>query len=127
MKVLFDAIAARWLATMGGATLCNTEADADEVMPYTVYSLVGNVPDMTGNFTDDDEDCLIQFNIFSDTDNNLEILAVFEALKTAFDKFNLVTVDYKTISLVRGNANLIKVEQKWQLNVLYRLVAQKNR
>ncbi len=124
MIELFDSIYARWVATMAGRVLYNTEAKGEAAFPYTVFSLVSDVPDWT--FTEDFEDYLVQFNLFSDASECTEIDTTFKALKAAFDKFDLVIVDHTTISLERGPANLIRVEGVWQMNVSYKMIMQVN-
>lgn len=119
MTNLFNAIFARWTATMAARVLYNTEAKEGAGYPYSVFSLVGNNPD--GTFSTDEEDCFIQFNLFSDADTVTEIGLTFTALKAAFDKFDLVIVGGTTISLMRGAANLIRVEGIWQYNVNYNI------
>lgn len=121
---LFDALYARWVARMGTPLLYNTEADDEAVFPYGTFTLVGNTPDWT--FSEDFEDCFIQFNLFSETTTCEEASDLFEALKSAFDKFDLVVDGHETISLVRGVANLVRVDKKWQYIVNYELNIQKD-
>ncbi|KKN40052.1 hypothetical protein LCGC14_0737150 [marine sediment metagenome] len=122
MNVLFDAIFTRWTAAMGGRTLYNTEGDDEASFPYSTVTIVGNTPDWT--FTEDFEDILIQFNLFSETPAMTEVGTTFEALKVAFDFHALAITGYETVSLVRGNANLTRVDKKWQYIVTYRIQIQ---
>lgn len=124
MIELFNAITARWISEMGGRTLYNTEADSEAGFPYTVVSIVGNAPSWT--FEEDFETVLVQFSIFSATGTNTEVLTVFKALKAAFDKHDLVVAAHETVSLIRGNANLVRVEKKWHLIVTYSIELQKD-
>lgn len=125
MNVLFDAVYTRWTAEMAGRILYNTEADDEASFPYATMTLVGNAPD-GGGFLEDWEDTLIQFNLFSETPACTEVGETFEALKTAFDKHDLAITGFETVSLKRANANLVRVDKKWQYIVLYRLVIQKD-
>ena len=109
---------------MAGRVLHNTEAPGEAVFPYGVMALVSNVPDWT--FGENFEDCLIQFNLFSENSLCTEIGLTYEALKTAFDFFDLVITGYETVSMVREVANLLKIEGVWQYNVSYRIVVQNN-
>jgi len=122
MNNLFTAIYTRWTAAMGGRTLYNTEAKAEAAFPYATVTLVSDVADWT--FTEDFEDCLVQFNLFSDTPTCEEVGLAFEALKSAFDKHDLTITGYETVSFSRLQANLLRVEGKWQYLVTYRLLMQ---
>ncbi len=124
MLVLFDAIFTRWTAEMAGRALYNTEADSEAAFPYSTVSIIAGVSDWT--FTEEFEDILIQFNLFSDTPAMTEVGNIFEALKSAFDFHDLVIVGYETVSLERGNANLVRVDQRWQWIITYRLLIQKD-
>ena len=126
MKVLFDAIYDKFVTDgkYGLTALYNTEADDEAVYPYGVFSLVNNRTDMDGDFEVDDEDCLIQFNLFSADDTSTVINAAYTLLKNAFHKFDLVVADHNTISLIKVNANLLRVEKVWRYNVTFRLQIQ---
>ena len=122
---LFDAIYNRFAATALAAKitdLYNTMADDEAVMPYGTMSLISDVPDWT--FTENFEECLIQFSLFSATSTCEEILEAIAALKSAYDFFDLVVVGFSTVSLERGLGNLTKVEKKWQYIVTYRIEIQ---
>jgi len=119
---LFEAIYNRYLATTLAdkiTKLYNTEADSEAVMPYGTFSLASDVPDWT--FTEKFEECLIQFTLVSETVLCDEVLDAVVALKAAFDFFDLVVVGFTTVSMTRGVGNLIRVEKKWQYNVVYRI------
>jgi len=127
MTDLFVAIMIRYSAVALSSLLTglwNTEAPQDAVFPYGVFQLISDVPDWT--FTEDFEDCLLQFNLFSNTSDPVEICALFELLKAAFDFFDLDIPNHEIVSLVRENSILTRVEKIWQYNVTYRIVFQKN-
>ena len=121
MKELFVAVYSRWIATMGDIPLYNTEAVDDTVFPYGVVQIISNIEDMTGNFDDDDEEILLQFNLFSKEAKSTEINAIYKLLKNAFHKHDLVVDGYDTVSLVKEMSNLIRVEKVWQYNITFRL------
>lgn len=102
----------------------NTLAPEDAVFPYGVFSLISNVPDWT--FTENLENCLIQINLFSNTVKATEVCALFTLLKTTFDFLDLTIANYETISMIRENAILTKVEDVWQYNILYRVLLGKS-
>lgn len=129
MKTLFQALYARYKTTaLGSSALTDfycTQAPPKAVFPYGVFSLPSNVADWT--FTEDFEDCLVQFSLFSNImSDQREVCDLFELLKTAFDKFDLVVTGYTTVSLERGPANLVKEENAWHYAVTYRLYLQKD-
>jgi len=107
--------------------LYDTEAPADAVFPYGVVSIISDVPEFT--FTEDFEDCLIQFNLFSKKSSGKEIGVLFNLLKgdkdlgQGFDYHDLVFMDnFQPVSLVREQAVRTRIEKVWQYNVLYRCV-----
>jgi len=102
----------------------NTLAPENAVFPYGVFSLISDVPDWS--FTENFENYLIQINLFSETVDATEICALFTQLKTAFDFLDLNIANYETISMVRENSILTKVENVWQYNVLYRVLLGKS-
>jgi len=127
MKTLFEAIWNRFKATPLVSELTelyNTEAPAEAVFSYGVFSLPSDVAD-GGGFGEDWENCLVQFNLFSDEVLATKVCAAFEALKEAFDHYDLSVDDYETISLVRESANLTRLEKVWQYNVTYSILIQK--
>lgn len=124
MKVLFDAIYARFLSEgkLGLTDFYTVEAPDDVEFPYGTYS-TNITPDWT--FTDIQEDCLLMFVLFSNIPGHTEVCAAFAALKAAFDFHDLDVTGYEPISLVREPAKLTRVEKIWQYNVNYRLLIEK--
>lgn len=131
MKELFEAVYAHYLLdplanSMSG--LYNTEAPQEAKFPFGVFLLVSNVQDFT--FSENFENCLVQFNLFSSESSPVEISNLYELLKgdtvsgTGFDFLELFLDNYETVSLQREVATLTKVENIWQYNVSYRCVLQ---
>jgi len=127
MKDLFESIYTRYQAT-GLTTLLsafyNTEAPEDAVFPYGIFSLVSDTPDWT--FSENFENCLIQFDLFSKTVNAVEVCSLYEFLKDAFDFQDLFINNHITVSMVRENSNLIRAEDVWQFSITYRVMLQKD-
>lgn len=125
MKVLFDAIYARFTAEgkLGLTELYTVEAPDTVVWLYGTVST--NIVPGEGEFGVDWEDCLIMFTLFSNTVSHVEVCAVFTALKAAFDNHDLAVVGYDPISLIRKPANLLRVEKVWQYAITYRLLIEK--
>ena len=126
MTDLFAAIMIRYAAVSLSASLTglwNTQAPQDVVFPYGVFQLISDVPDWT--FTEDFEDILVQFNLFSETSDPVEMCDLFELLKTAFDFLDLSIANYETVSMIRENAILTR-DDYWQYNVTYRILLGKS-
>jgi len=131
MNDLFKSIYAHYAADPLAAALTDlyfTEAPPNAVFPYAVFSLVTDMANWT--FTESFENCLVQFNIFSDTSSATEIGELFVLLKgdvaagEGFDFFELVLDNFDTVSMEREMSNLVRVEKVWQYNVTYRCVLQ---
>lgn len=124
INTLFDAIRARYEATPFVDTiteLYNTEAGDKAVLPYCVFSLPSNVAD---NFASDKafvENNLVQFALYSEAALATEILAAYNALKSAFDFETLAIVPYTTLSCVREGTIQTRVEKVWRIYVNYRI------
>ncbi len=132
MNDLFSAIVTHYSSDPLASSLTgmyNTEAPQDAELPYAVFSLISDVPEWT--FSENFENCLLQFNIFSNEISPVEICALYELLKgdvdvgTGFDFLDLPVTDYEIVSLIRENAILTRTEKIWQYNVTYRLELQK--
>ncbi len=123
MTDVFNAIYTHYSGTQLASILTelyNTLGPEKPTYPYGVYSLISNVPDWT--FTEETEELLLQFNLFSRTSDSAQICNVFEQLKTAFDFAEFVMDSFELISITRVNAILLKEEKVWQYNVTYRLL-----
>lgn len=68
--------------------------------PYVVYFSVSDVDDL--NFTDELEEFLIQFNIFSQSNSALEAGQILENFKSLFDNCNLTVTDWRHIGFQRS-------------------------
>jgi hypothetical protein len=130
MKEIFTALYSRFTASTAlhaaVSDLYNTEAKEEAVFPYIVMSIVDNSPDTDSS--QNWENYLVQFNIFSNSPSSQEIDNIFTLLKgvtdlgTGFDFYNLAISDYDTVVLKRKGSNLTKEEGIWKLNVLYSLM-----
>jgi len=105
--------------------LYNTEAPAGSAFPYGVFTMPDNSPEWT--FTENFENCLIQFNLYSDNKTSpVNICSLFELLKTAFDFVDLDITGYKSVSLTREMSTLLRIDMVWQYTVTYRIYLEKN-
>jgi len=127
MTDLFAAIMTRYgnVALRNSLTfgLWNTQAPQETPFPYGVFQLISDVPDWT--FSENFENILLQFNLFSDTKDPVQICALYELLKIAFDFLDLTIANYETVSMIRENAILTR-DVYWQYNVTYRIVLGKS-
>lgn len=101
--------------------LWNVEAPKGTSFPYATFDLITDTPNHFASGKNFIEDCLIQFNIFSDTVSAKELLDIFDALIACFDFENITITNYVVRSCVRENAVKLKVDNIWQMNVRYRL------
>lgn len=127
MKVLFDSIYTLYQSddlSNGLSDLYNTQAPPDAVFPYGVFTLVSDVQEFT--FTEEGENCLVQFSLFDDESSSVRVCDLFELLKTMLDFVDLTITGYTIISTTREVANLIKVEDVWQYVTTYRIVFEKD-
>lgn len=136
MKALFQAIMTRFTAKTGtpavnnalhvalGGRLYNTEAPQDKPMPYGVFSLVSDVAENT--LTENLENCLVQFSLFSELSSVSEVADAFEALKTLFDDCTLSVTGYATIYMQRESAQLLRQDGIWHYVIEYRVLLEKS-
>lgn len=104
--------------------LHNTEVEQGSVMPFGVFQIISDVPRLT--FTEDQEEVLIQFKLFSKKKSSIELNNMFAALKKVYDFTTLTITDYISISCKRVNSKKTKIEDVWQYTVLYMILFEKN-
>jgi len=69
--------------------------------PYAVMQIVSDVPDHT--FTEDFENIIIQFSLFSSSSGATEITGMFADLKTLFDECSLTITGSTLVWMKRTN------------------------
>lgn len=106
MNVLFAAIWDRFATTTGSGfyndisgRMYHNKAPQGATFPYCVYFSVSDVDEL--NFSDEQEDFLIQFNVFSQKNSAIEAGTLLESLKTMFDNCNLTVTDWRHIGFQR--------------------------
>jgi len=117
MLNLFNAIKERWDEAFEEVELYNTEAPEGVEYPYATIAILAGAPDWT--FTENYEDMIFQFNVYSSDTTCEEVGNIFETIKGAFDFYDLGIESAEVISLVRNTAGLTRVDDKWQLNIVY--------
>jgi len=127
MQVLFQGI---WNKFNGNAALKAavtgmylTEAPQTAVMPYIVYHLISNVADWT--YTEDMENSLIQFSIYDNNSSSVNILSIFEKLKTCYDWVVLTVTGYSSIYVKREFNILTRENSIWKMDVQFRTEIQR--
>jgi len=75
------------------------------VYPYVVYTLVSDVPDNT--FTEDLENVIIQFSLFSSASGSTEVENMFTHLKALYDECSLTITGSTLLWMKRENAILM--------------------
>ena len=106
MNALNKAIWNRFKTTTGSGfyndisgRMYHNKASQKATFPYCVYFSLSDVNEL--DFTDDREDILIQFNIFSQNNSALEAGNLLESLKTMFDNCSLTVTDWRHIKFQR--------------------------
>jgi hypothetical protein len=93
--------------------------------PFIHMSLITDTN--TINFTSDFEECIVQFNIYSESRSPLESGNIFNALKALFDRSKPVVSGYSTVSMKRevSRPTRFPEENVWQYSVRYRVTLRK--
>jgi hypothetical protein len=104
MKELFAAIKTRFdvandFNTAIGGRLYLQNAPQGATLPYAVYFLISNPVDY--NFTSVFDNPQIQFSLFSEADENAEILDMHQKLKAHFDDCVLTVSGHDFIKMER--------------------------
>jgi len=100
-----------------------TEAPQGTIYPYIVYHKISGVPDYT--FTEDMENVIIQFNIYSDSSSSTTINDIYTKLTALYDWCSLTVTGWNRIYIKRELDNLTRENDIWNYFVQYRLEIQK--
>lgn len=95
-----------------GGRFYKARAPEGTIYPYAIYLLVSDVPDNT--FTENLEDVLIQFSLFSSASSSTEVEDMFTALKALYDDCALTITGSTLIWMQRGLASLDPEEHTTQ-------------
>jgi len=136
MKALTTAIYAKAAGsafeTAIGGRFYKGRAPEGAAYPYAVYLLVSDVSDPT--FTEQLEDVVIQFSLFSNASSSGEIEDIFKNLKALYDDCALTIVGSTHIWMMRQNATLSPEEhttpagtvEVWHYAIDYSIMTQEN-
>jgi len=105
-KAIYSKLSDSLLTADIGGRFFDTQAPEGAEYPYVVYLIVSDGPDnVFGGYY---EDVLIQFSLFSKTENDTtEIETMFGHLKTLFDECSFNITDQTLIWMRRENATLM--------------------
>jgi len=108
MNSLFTALYNHFSATTGSGFYNDVSgrmylniAPQEATFPYCVYFSVSDVDDL--DFSDEHEDFLIQFNIFSQNNSASEAGDLLESLKTMFDDASLTVTGWRHLEFQRSS------------------------
>lgn len=76
-------------------------APQEATFPYCVYFSVSDLDEL--DFSDEHEDFLVQFNIFSKKNSSLEAGELLESLKTMFDNADLTVTGWRALQFQRDS------------------------
>ena len=136
MNSLFKAIWNRFATTTGSGfyndisgRMYHNKASQGATFPYCVYFSVSDIDDL--DFTEEHEDFLIQFNIFSQNNSAVEAGDLLETLKTMFDNCSLTVTGWRHLqfqrSLVMPNNDFGQVPPVHGYSIEYDVLLEKAR
>lgn len=135
MQVLFESIYNKFKGSTGVGSLYAlldgrmyfTEAPQGSTYPYGVYHLISDVPSwIFGTSENTMENCIIQFNLYSENSSSDEVNTAFTALTTNFYDWctDLSTSGYSNIYMKREMSLLTRESDIWNYMIGYRLEIQ---
>lgn len=89
------------LSTVVGGRIYLDQAPDGTVFPYVVFFIVADTPEKT--FSEDFENVLIQFSLFSSSPGAAEITTMYANLKTLFDECALAITASTLVWMKRVN------------------------
>jgi len=112
-------------ATSIGNRFYFSRAPQNTVFPYCVYYLVTENYDYT--FTEDMEEIVVQFSIFSEESSTSEIGTIYGYLRDRFDWCTLAIGGYTFLKMEREFAHRtwLPDEEVWSYVVQYRILIEK--
>ena len=105
------------------------QAPQGAVFPYCVYFSVSDIDEL--DFSEEREDFLLQFNIFSQNNSALEAGNLLESLKTMFDNCSLTVTGWRHLqfkrSMVHPNSDFTQVPPIQGYSIDYDVLLEKER
>ena len=136
MNSLFQAIYNRFSATTGSGfyndvsgRMYHNNAPQEATFPYCVYFSVDDDNEL--DFSDEREDFLLQFNIYSQNSSALQAGTMLESLKTMFDNCSLTVTGWNHLQCLRDriypNNDFSQVPPVQGYSVEYNILLEKQR
>uniref|UniRef100_A0A6H1ZDL9 Tail protein n=1 Tax=viral metagenome TaxID=1070528 RepID=A0A6H1ZDL9_9ZZZZ len=127
--LITKAASSDFLSDVGGR-LFKGRAPQGAEYPYAVYLIVSNAPEKT--YTEDFENTIIQFSLFSAASGSTEIEGMYADLITLYDESTFDITDSTLIWMKRENATLMVEDhttpagtvQVWAYHVDYEVKTQ---
>ena len=104
-KAIYSKLTGSLLTADIGGRFYDTQAPEGAEYPYVVYMIVSDVPDKT--FTEDFEDVVIQFSLFSSASGSTEVEKMFTDLKTLYDECSMTITGSTLLRMKRTIATLM--------------------
>lgn len=131
-KAIFGKLSGSALASHIGNRLYKGRAPERAEYPYIVYLIVSNAPWKT--FSENFEETIIQFSLFSSTSGSTEIEDMYEDLITLYDECAMTVTGSTLVWMKRQNATLMiedhttsaGTEQVWHYAVDYEVLTSLN-
>lgn len=113
--------------TAVGGRLYAFKAPQEATFPYCVFHEISETYDFTMALSNEFEDILIQFNIFSDKNSPSEVGTICGYLKARFDWCALTVSGYTCLKMEREWAHRMYLSEEaiWQYAVQYRCLLEK--
>jgi len=107
MNALYAAVYNRFATTTGSGfyndvsgRMYHNIAPQQATFPYCVYFSVSDLDDL--DFSDEQEDILLQFNVYSQNNSALEAGNLLESLKTMYDDCSLTVTGWRHLGFQRN-------------------------
>ena len=105
---IYSMISGTTLDTAIGGRLYKLRAPQGTALPYVIFFVVSDV--YTPTFTEDMEQVIIQFSIFSEASGTTEIEDIYDKLKLVYDNQTFAPTGNKVVIMTRQNATLTSGE-----------------
>jgi hypothetical protein len=105
---IYTMMAGTTLDTAIGGRLYKLRAPQGTALPYVIFFVVSDVYQPT--FTEDMEQVIIQFSIFSESSSTAEIEDIYDKLKLVYDNKAFTPTGNKVVVMTRQNAILTSGE-----------------
>lgn len=105
LTALKSKLAGSALAAYVGNRIYFEEAPENTPYPYVVYFIVSALPEKT--FTEDMDDILVQFSLFSDSEGGTEIATMHGHLNTLLDEASLSISGSALVWMRRANLTTV--------------------